>query len=243
MKDPKKWEKSKEFRQSMPEIVPEIIRDLQEENKEGDSYIDKINKYFLNINEVKYVYKKTRIKPFFYLIFFIFALSFILVGYFDKQLTLIIATTYPLFMTFKALQNFEDEDINQNKMEVIHWLKYWIFFCVFLNFESLFGYFFRRVYFVFKIIFLINCFFINSKLTKWIYNSCKQIVINNEKKIVENFKNIYDHITQTKKEFDKKREAKKKEENNKEIDVNEKLNNLINGGKSGLAFINNLYNK
>jgi hypothetical protein len=199
----KYWEKSKEFRQSMPDIIPDMSKDFLE-IKEGDSYIDKINKKFLQYQEVKYVYKKTKIKPFYYLIFIIIALSFILIGYFDKYLTLILATIYPLFMTFKALQYSEENDI-QSKIEVIHWLKYWIFFCVFLNFESLFGYLFRRVYFVFKIIFLLNCFPINSRLTIWIYNTCKEIVIKYEKIIVDFFKNIYQHITQTKKELEKKK--------------------------------------
>ena len=176
------WEKSKNARQSMPKIIPQISKEFLE-LEEGETYIDKINKKCLEYQEVKYVYKKTKIKPFYYLIFIMFALSFILIGYFDKYLTLILATIYPLFMTFKALQYYSENN-KQNKTEVIHWLKYWIFYCVFLNFESLFGYLFRRVYFFFKIIFLLNCFPINSRLTIWIYNSCKEIVVKYEKNIV-----------------------------------------------------------
>ena len=234
----KYWEKSKEFRQSMPDIIPDMSKDFLE-IKEGDSYIDKINKKFLQYQEVKYVYKKTKIKPFYYLIFIIIALSFILIGYFDKYLTLILATIYPLFMTFKALQYSEENDI-QSKIEVIHWLKYWIFFCVFLNFESLFGYLFRRVYFVFKIIFLLNCFPINSRLTIWIYNTCKEIVIKYEKIIVESFKNIYQHITQTKKELEKKKEAMKNK-NKKDDDYQEKISNFIKGGKATFEAMKNIY--
>lgn len=235
----KYWEKSKEFRQSMPEIIPDMSKDFLE-LKEGDSYIDKINKKFLQYQEVKYVYKKTKIKPFYYLIFIIIALSFILIGYFDKYLTLILATIYPLFMTFKALQYSEEKDI-QSKIEVIHWLKYWIFFCVFLNFESLFGYLFRRVYFVFKIIFLLNCFPINSRLTIWIYNTCKEIVIKYEKIIVDFFKNIYQHITQTKKELEKKREAIKNKNKKDDDDYQEKISNFIKGGKATFEAMKNIY--
>ena len=235
----KYWEKSKEFRQSMPDIIPDMSKDFLE-IKEGDSYIDKINKKFLQYQEVKYVYKKTKIKPFYYLIFIIIALSFILIGYFDKYLTLILATIYPLFMTFKALQYSEEKDI-QSKIEVIHWLKYWIFFCVFLNFESLFGYLFRRVYFVFKIIFLLNCFPINSRLTIWIYNTCKEIVIKYEKIIVDFFKNIYQHITQTKKELEKKREAIKNKNKKDDDDYQEKISNFIKGGKATFEAMKNIY--
>ena len=213
------WEKSKRVRQSMPKIIPPISREFLE-LEEGETYIDKINKKCLEYQEVKYVCKKTHIKPFYYLIFVMFALSFILIGYFDKYLTLILATIYPLFMTFKALQYYNEND-KANKTEIIHWLKYWIFYCVFLNFESLFGYLFRRVYFFFKIIFLINCFPINSRLTIWIYNSCKEIVVKYEKIIVDNFKNVYQHLTQSKKELEKQK--------------------FIKGGKATFEVIKNMY--
>ena len=89
----------------------------------------------LKYDEIRYVHRITRIKPSYYLLFIIFALSFILIGYFDKYLTIIMATIYPLFMTFKALQNY-DVKKSQNKIEIIHWLKYWIFYTVVLIFES-----------------------------------------------------------------------------------------------------------
>ena len=232
------WEKTKKVRQSMPEIIPEFSKEFLE-LEEGETYIDKINKKLLQYQEIKYVHKKTKIKPFYYLILFILALSFILVGYFDKYLTLILATLYPLFMTFKALQYYDEFD-NKSKIEVVHWLKYWIFYCVFLNFESLFGYLFRRVYFFFKIIFLINCFPINSKLTIWIYNTCLEIVIKYEKKIVTFFKNVYQHLTQTKKEIEKKREAAQKN-NKKDDDYQEKIGNFIKGGKATFEVIKNMY--
>ena len=228
------WEKTKNVRQSMPEIMPAFSKDFLE-LKEGETYIDKINKKLLGYQEVKYVYKKTRIKPFYYLIFIIMALSFILIGYFDKYLTLILATIYPLFMTFKALQYYDETDI-QSRTEVIHWLKYWIFYCVFLNFESLFGYFFRRVYFFFKIIFLLNCFPINSRLTIWIYNTCLEIVRKYEKKIVDFCKTVYQHITQTKKEI----EAQKKN-NKKDDDYQKKIGKFIKGGQATLEVIKNMY--
>ena len=163
-------EKTRNLRQSMEEIVPQFVKEFKGLD-EGETYIDRINKKLLSYQEIKYVYKKTRIKPFYYLIFLVLAFGFILVGYFDKYLTLIIATIYPLFMTFKVLQTFQFyDDLDEKSQKNItillnHWLKYWIFYCVFLNFECFFGYFFKRFYFLFKIIFLLNCFPVNSKLT------------------------------------------------------------------------------
>ena len=51
------WEKTKNVRQSMPEIMPAFSKDFLE-LKEGETYIDKINKKLLGYQEVKYVYKK-----------------------------------------------------------------------------------------------------------------------------------------------------------------------------------------
>ena len=45
------------------------------------------------------------------------------------------ATIFPIFMTFKSLQNYDVKD-PQTKIEVLHWLKYWVFYTVVLIFES-----------------------------------------------------------------------------------------------------------
>ena len=207
----KYFEKTEKLRQSMQEIIPPFYKEFQDPEK-GETLIDRINeKLHSYIEEIKYIYKKTRIKPFYYLILLIFAFSFILVGYFDKYITLIIATIYPLFMTFKVLQllQFYDEldppKQNQVKTLLIHWLKYWVFYCAFLNFESLFGYLFKKLYFLFKIIILLNCFPINSKLTIWIYNTSLGFVRKYEGKITNFFKNVYAHLIESKKEIEAKR--------------------------------------
>ena len=237
----KYWENTKAFRESMPELVnPKFIEEFFD-LEEGESYIGKINSMLLKYDEIKSVCKITRIKPFYYLLFSIFALSFILIGYFDKYLTIIMATLYPLFMTFKALQNYDAKD-SKNKIEVIHWLKYWIFYTVFLIFESFFGNLFRNFYFFFKIIFLIICFKINSVVTRWIYYNCLKIVRTHEKIIVEKFKNIYEHIIGTKKELEKKREERrkrlKKDDKNDEK-YSEKIGNYFNTGKAILQMYEN----
>ena len=77
-------EKTRNLRQSMEEIIPQFVKEFKG-LEEGETYIDRINKKLLSYQEIKYVYKKTRIKPFYYLIFLVLAFGFILVGYFDKN--------------------------------------------------------------------------------------------------------------------------------------------------------------
>ena len=239
----KYWEKTKAFRESMPQIIDPKFKEEFFDLKEGESYIGKLNSMLLKYDEIRYVCKKTKIKPFYYLLLILFALSFILIGYFDKYLTIIMATIYPLLMTFKALQSY-DEKNSKNKIEVIHWLKYWVFYTVFLIFESLFGYLFRRFYFFFKIIILLNCFPINSVVTSWIYNNCLKIVRTHEEIIVEFFKNVYAHIIGAKNELEKKREERrkklKKDDDNYE-DYSEKLGNYVKSGKAVYEMYKNIY--
>ena len=95
-------------------------------------------------------------------------------------------------------------------------MKYWIFYSVFINIESLFGNFFKRIYFIFKIIILLNCFPINSKFTIIIYQACENIYLKYESFIKSFFQNVYDHLTETKNEIDEKRK-KIQAENQNEI--------------------------
>ena len=210
----KYWEKrTYAGRQSMPEIRSKDFN--IDEIEEGENIITKINRYLNQYDEIKQFCRRTKIKPFYYLVFLICSLCFILIGYFDKYLTLILATIYPLFMTFKSLKYYDVED-EENRIEVIHWLRYWIFYSVFINIESLFGNFFKRFYFIFKIIILLNCFPINSKLTTIIYQACENIYLKYESFIKSFFQNVYDHLTETKNEIDEKRK-KIQAENQNEI--------------------------
>ena len=238
------FKKTEGLRQSMEEIVPKIVKEFKELD-EGETYIDRINKKLLSYQERKYVYKKTRIKPFYYLIFLALAFGFILVGYFDKYLMLIIATIYPLFMTFKVLQAFQfyEELDTQNqkvlKILLIHWLKYWVFYCAFLNFECFFGRFFKRIYFLFKIIFLLNCFPVNSKLTAWIYNTFLSLVRKYDGIITENFRNVYNHLIESKKEFEEKRALNKKNKKGDDDNIdyeNENIGKLLKEKGGNMAF-------
>ena len=65
----------------MPEILDSKFKEEFCDLKEGESYIVKINSMLLKYDEIKYICKKIRIKLFYYLIFIIFTLSFILIGY------------------------------------------------------------------------------------------------------------------------------------------------------------------
>lgn len=230
------WKKTERLRQSMPEIVPEFYKDIFD-LKEGESYIDKINKKLLEYEEVKNICRKTKIKPFYYLILVIIALSFILVGYFSKFITLLLATIYPLFMTFKALQY---SDVNKENEQILHWLKYWIFYCVFLNFECFFGKFFKNFYFFFKIIFLISCFPLNSRLTKWIYNTCVGIVRKYEPVIVSFCKNVYEHIVESNEDkIAALQKIKKKDDDFDNTTLGDYIKN--SGGKAALNIIKKIY--
>ena len=230
------WKKNEGLRQSMPEIIPEFSKEIFD-SKEEESYFDKINKKLLEYEEIKYVCKKTKIKPFYYLILVMIALSFILVGYFSKYLTLLLATIYPLFMTFKVLQN---SDENEKKEQIIHWLKYWIFYCVFLNFECFFGNFFKNFYFFFKIIFLISCFPLDSRLTAWIYNTCLGIVRKYEPVIVSFCKNVYEHIVESNEDkIAALQKIKKKDDDYDNTTLGDYIKN--NGGKAALNLMKKIY--
>ncbi len=204
------WEKNKGFRQSMDNIVPPIFKDKDVMDiQENKTIIDKINEKLMEINEIKYISQKTKIKPFYYLIILIIVCFFILIGYFSTKLTIIIATFYPLFMTFKLLKDVEDIN-DEKRKEIIHWLKYWIFFCVFLIFECFFGVFLKKkIYFILKVIFLISCFPMDSRLTITIYNSCRNLVKKYEPYIVNGCKSVYEHLLDLKQEKMKELNKKK----------------------------------
>ena len=192
--DKSKLKKTEQFRQSMDNIQPIKMYEEALDQKTEESFFDKINKKLYQYKEIKFICKKTKIKPFYYLILFCVCLVFVVIGYFGKYVTLLIATIYPLFMTFKTLHNSRSLEENEDrKKEIVHWLKYWVFYCVFLNFEGIFGNYFKKVYFLIKIIFLISCFTIESRLTSLIYSFFRNLAIKYESYIVGFFKNITAH--------------------------------------------------
>ena len=102
-------------------------------------------------------------------------------GFFDNYITIILATFYPLYMSFKALQFrigeekpdgtiFNDQDEHDY---IIRWLCYWICYSVLINIESVFGNILKKVplYFFFKIIFLLLCFMPHCQFSSHIYDN------------------------------------------------------------------------
>lgn len=213
------FKKNERLRGSADNILPSIYKDKEVMvTKENKTIIDIINEKLMKINEIRYICQKTKIKPFYYLIILIIICFFILIGYFSTNLTIIIATFYPLFMTFKLLKDVEDIN-DEKRKEIIHWLKYWIFFCVFLIFECFFGrYLKKKIYFILKVIFLISCFPMESITTKWIYNSCSDLVRKYEPDIVSKCKNIYEHLLDLKSE--KMNELNKEKNSDEPNDIN-----------------------
>ena len=202
------WAKSEKLRQSMPEIVnTKFLQELYGEDPEHPEYTikDKINKYLYQYKEIKTFCKMTHIEGFYYAILIFIALGFIFVGYFDSSLTIIIATFYPLYMSFKTLQFrigeekadggiYDEEDEKQN---TIQWLIYWVFYSVFINLEGFFGSILKKVpfYFFFKVVFLLMCFLPQYQLANVIYTKYirvwftkyENLIVNYFNKIAEKF--------------------------------------------------------
>ena len=90
---------------------------------------------------------------------------------------------------------------------------------------------------MFKIIFLLNCFPVNSKLTIWIYNTWLNIIRKYDIIITDFCRNVYDHIIESKKEIEEKRDLFKKNKKSDDIDYeNENIGNLLKEKGSNMAF-------
>ena len=159
---------------SMEKIFPKFFQEFRI-NKEKDvkkhdsSWYETINSKLLEFEELRKIYALSGIPPFYFLAIIVTCLFILLIKLFNKSLSLSLATVYPLFMTFKSLQYYDKYD-NNSKEEVVHWLKYWIFYSFLLNFESWFSQFLKQFYMFCKFVLLLNCFPINSSLLEWIYS-------------------------------------------------------------------------
>ena len=96
-------------------------------------------------------------------------------------------------MTFKALQYYDIYD-SESKEEVVHWLKYWIFYGVLLNFETWFSYFLKQFYTFCKIILILNCFPVKSGLLEYIYSIILNFFSRYEKMIIKFTHNVYENL-------------------------------------------------
>lgn len=182
-KEQKYWDKKKELRRSMPEILRDnFITEIfgKDEKYPDETLIQKINRKLYQYKEIKMICKKTHIPGFVYCIILLVCLLTILVGYFQNYLTILIATLYPLYTSFKTLQFRIGEEKSDGttydeldeRKDIIQWLNYWIIFSIFINIESIFGSLMKKIplYFFAKIVFLLLCFLPQYQLSGWLYN-------------------------------------------------------------------------
>ena len=185
------------------EPVKEENQQKEEKKKEKKipSLFEKLNKKLLHYKEIETFYKKTGIQPIFIAIILIIMLIFIFIGIFDRLLTIIIGTAYPLYMSIKTVrkkiieeneeeENEEEEEENEkeNENDIIHWLSYWVIFSVFINFENLFKFLLKYIpfYFFIKVLFLLFCYLPQYRFANYLYNKfIKKLFSRYEKTVID----------------------------------------------------------
>jgi hypothetical protein len=115
------------FREEKKEESKENIQERheEEEGKESAKLSDlsitqRINANLLKYKEIRLFCNKTGMQPAILLYILLICLFFILVGYLQNYLTVLIATLYPMYISIKTLQNSES-----TKQNVTQWLTYW----------------------------------------------------------------------------------------------------------------------
>jgi hypothetical protein len=91
-----------------------VFKELEEESSSSENLNDKLMKY----KEFKMIFNKTKIQPIYFLYLLIICLILIFIGFLDTQLTLLISTVYPLYISCKTIQSGDKEEIKK-------WLAYW----------------------------------------------------------------------------------------------------------------------
>ncbi len=117
------WDASKDLRNSLPNLVRPMnaFKEATEsEPNDNKSFTHKINQSLLKYKEIRMVYNKTNIPPAYLLYILITCLAFIFIGFFENQLTVLIATLYPVYISIKTLQN-----PSSSKEDTTQWLTYW----------------------------------------------------------------------------------------------------------------------
>jgi hypothetical protein len=120
------WDSTADLRASLPNFIrPKNIfsQENKGDNNEELSITQRINKNLLQYKEIKSVYNKTGISPAILLYILFICLIFIFIGYFENQLTVLIGTLYPMYISIKTLQNVEED-----KEGISQWLTYWYAF-------------------------------------------------------------------------------------------------------------------
>ena len=86
------WLKTKGLRNSMPNFFTDnVFGPLEDEDptKPKKSLSEQINDRLMKYKEFKAVYKKTGIRPVYFMYVLIICLLFIVIGFFDKYLTIL----------------------------------------------------------------------------------------------------------------------------------------------------------
>jgi hypothetical protein len=178
---------TEDLRTSMPNLLRP--RNVFQELFSDDTM--SLNDRLMKYKEIKMVYKKTGIKPVYLFWTLVVSLIFILFGFFETELTYIIASVYPLYISIKTLQNGDREDIKQ-------WLVYWVVYSVFINLESVFGLLLQYIpfYSFLKIVFLLILYLPQYNGALWIYEKLlKDAFIKYESHIYDFGVNVYKKFT------------------------------------------------
>lgn len=177
------WDKTKKLRTSMPNFLKKSILGELDEGEERKTLSEAINEALLKYKEIKVIYKKTGIQPAYFAYIIFICLLFIFIGFFERYLTILIATAYPLYISFKTIQYKVGEKKPDNmgvytaqdkQKDVTQWLSYWVVYSIFINFEGIFGKILKFIpfYFFFKVIFLLFCYLPQYQLASYIYENC-----------------------------------------------------------------------
>ena len=224
--------------------VKNFIKELKDDQKyPNDSIHRKINRKLLKYKELKFLYEKTGIYPVFFLYILLICLIFIFIGFFDRILTIIIATAYPLYISYKTLQNHindnsndneeneENENEDENINDMIQWLSYWVVYSFFINIECIF----RKIliyipfYFFIKVIFLLFCFLPQYQFSIWIYNNCIRVLFIKYEKNILNMSNQFIRSFTTSENNDNYKYNKsltmKSQNKKRNIEIDDNLNN------------------
>ena len=203
------WNKTESLRKSMPNFFKQSMFGMSNEPSEQQlSISERINKAFLKYKEFRYLHKKFKIQPAYLVYILIICFLFIVVGFFDKYLTILIGTCYPLYVSLKTLtlkigeekpdgQGYYTEE--DQKKDAIQWLSYWVVYSLFINFECIFGKMLKyiRFYFPIKVIFLIFCYLPQFRLSWWIYTHViSKVFLKYEQLIVDLINKVIKQITE-----------------------------------------------
>ena len=240
----KKWKKNENLRMSSPQMLRNaLLLDLYGEDPEypQESFKQRVNRKFNQYKEIKSFCKFTHIEPFYYLIIISILLLFVIVGFFDNYITIVLATFYPLYMSFKALKFrigeekpdgtiFNDQDEHD---DIIRWLCYWICYSVLINIESVVGNILKKIplYLFFKIIFLLLCFMPHCQFSTYLYDNCvRKIFSKYEKKIVDYSSELVKKFTE-----DEERKNGNSQRRKQDDEYEKEMQNFIN--KSAINFL------